>query len=678
MDDTLSLTPLVYPDTTTTYVVFGIDSNGCSSQLGGFVQISVDRVFADFSVGQACAGSPVDFTDESNGGLGTINQWNWDFGDPASGVNNTSALQNPQHSYALDSIYLATLTVQNDNGCSYDTAISVLVGQGPQANFTFNDTCQGEIASFDASTSLGGTGNITDYVWIFNDPSSTQDTLTGVNATYAFSTSGDYNVCLIVETDLNCAGNQDTVCQLVHVRSLPTVEIVVDSVCLGTATSYSQVSSVAEAPFTSYTWNLGISPFDLLTISAPLNPDTSRINPNPGIYLVSLSITDSLGCVGTGRDTAIVYDLPEADFEVLATCTETISTVNDLSQPAEVGQPLLIWTWDFDEGNGDEVIGPPLTTTFTQDGIHNIRLVVEDNVGCRDTAFQTIDLVPAPIAVITPSDTAACEGLTSVILGGSSQVFTPSATYSWDYDYNIQPGFDQVDIVNPGYTQIYPIGTYTILLEIVDENGCIDSAFQDIIVFENPESIIEFGPACEDFPVDFTSASIEGDAPISLANWIFDDVVGVNGFSAVYNSPNDITAELFIEDANGCVDRDSIQVVQDVLPQIVIDPLSDTVCLGDVSVFAASGFDSLQYIFNPNLQITYNELSSQLEVEPLIEGLSTFFFEGISGNDYCPRDTSPTLTVLVPSIPVASSASRTRHHITRKLIFIIGGNQWVI
>ena len=654
IDDTLSLTPLVYPDTTTTYVVFGVDSNGCSSQLGGFVQITVDRVIADFSVGQACAGSPVDFTDESNGGLGSIVQWNWDFGDPASGINNTSSLQNPQHSYAIDSIYLASLTVQNDNGCSFDTTANILVGQGPQASYVFNDTCQGEPALFDASSSFGGTGSITEYTWIFNDPSSTLDTLTGVNASYAFTVAGDYNVCLIVETDLNCAGNQDTVCQLVHIRSLPSVNVVVDSVCLGTATSYAQQSSVAEAPFTSYTWNLGISPFDLLTITAPTNPDTSRVNPNPGVYNVSLSVTDSLGCVGIGRDTAIVYDLPEADFEVLATCTETISTINDLSQPANATQVIGTWIWDFDEGSGDEVIIPPLTTTFTQDGIHNVRLVIEDVVGCRDTAFQTIDLVAAPIAVITPSDTAACEGLTSVILGGSSQVFTPTATYSWDYDYNIQPGFDQVDIVNPGYTQIYPIGTYTILLEIVDENGCIDSAFQDIIVFENPESIIEFGPACEDFPVDFTSASVEGDAPIVSANWIFDDVVGVNGFNAVYNSPNDITAELYIEDANGCVDRDSIQVIQDVLPQIAIDPLSDTVCLGDISVFTASGFDSLQYIFNPNLQITYNELSSQLEVEPLIEGLSTFFFEGISENDYCPRDTSSNLSVLVPLIPIVT------------------------
>lgn len=654
IDDTLSLTPVVFPDTTTTYVVFGVDSNGCSSQLGGFVQITVDRLIADFSVGQACAGSPVDFTDESSGGLGTITQWDWDFGDIASGANNTSTLQNPQHNYALDSIYVASLTIQNDNGCSYDTLADVLVGQGPQASFTFNDTCQNEPASFDASASLGGTGNVTDYTWIFNDPNSIQDTLTGVNAAYAFTVSGDYAVCLIVESDLNCAGNQDTLCQSVHIRSLPAVDVVVDSVCLGRPTSYNQFSTVAEAPFTSYTWNLGISPFDLLSIAAPSNADTSRVNPNAGIYLVSLAVTDSLGCVGIGRDTAVVYDLPQADFEILATCTETIATINDLSQSTNATQVIETWIWDFDEGSGDESITPPLTTIFNQSGIHTVQLVVEDVEGCRDTAFETIDLVPAPIAVITPSDSAACEGLTSIILGGSSQVFTPTASYSWDYDFNIQPGVDQVDIVNPGYTQIYPVGTYTILLEIVDENGCIDSAFQDIVVFENPEAIIQFGPACEDFPVDFTSASLEGDAPISSANWIFDDVVGVSGFSAVYNSPNDITAELYIEDANGCVDRDSIQVIQDVLPQIALDPLSDTVCFGDVAVFTANGFDSLQYITNPDLQVTFNESTNQLSLQPLVEGLSVFSFEGMSANDYCPRDTSPSLSVLVPFIPVAA------------------------
>ena len=89
IDDTLSLTPVVYPDTTTTYVVFGVDSNGCSSQLGGFVQITVDRLIADFSVGQACAGSPVAFTDESSGWARDNHLAGLNFGDIASGANNT-------------------------------------------------------------------------------------------------------------------------------------------------------------------------------------------------------------------------------------------------------------------------------------------------------------------------------------------------------------------------------------------------------------------------------------------------------------------------------------------------------------------------------------------------------------------------------------------------------------
>ena len=71
-------------------------------------------------------------------------------------------------------------------------------------------------------------------------------------------------------------------------------------------------------------------------------------------------------------------------------------------------------------------------------------------------------------------------------------------------------------------------------------------------------------------------------------------------------------------------------------------------------MFTANGFDSLQYITNPDLQVTFNESTNQLSLQPLVEGLSVFSFEGMSANDYCPRDTSPSLSVLVPFIPVAS------------------------
>jgi len=43
--------------------------------------------------------------------------WQWTFGDPASGGNNTSIIQNPAHFYALDGSYTVSLVVTNAFGC---------------------------------------------------------------------------------------------------------------------------------------------------------------------------------------------------------------------------------------------------------------------------------------------------------------------------------------------------------------------------------------------------------------------------------------------------------------------------------------------------------------------------------------------------------------------------------
>jgi hypothetical protein len=56
------------------------------------------------------AGLTVAFTDVSSG---SPISWAWDFGD-----GNTSALQNPTHTYATDGAYTVCLTIQSNNGCS--------------------------------------------------------------------------------------------------------------------------------------------------------------------------------------------------------------------------------------------------------------------------------------------------------------------------------------------------------------------------------------------------------------------------------------------------------------------------------------------------------------------------------------------------------------------------------
>ncbi|MBL4656607.1 MAG: PKD domain-containing protein, partial [Flavobacteriales bacterium] len=57
----------------------------------------------------------IDFVDSSSSGV-TI--WSWDFGDPNSGTDNTSDLQNASHMYTDTGTYTVTLVVEAPNGCT--------------------------------------------------------------------------------------------------------------------------------------------------------------------------------------------------------------------------------------------------------------------------------------------------------------------------------------------------------------------------------------------------------------------------------------------------------------------------------------------------------------------------------------------------------------------------------
>jgi len=91
-----------------------------SGQLQGSAIIKVNPLpLSGFAVDGHCAGEPVNFTDLSTTGfLHSIVEWNWNFGDPASGVGNSSNLQNPVHSFSSSGNYHVLLNVKNDAGCN--------------------------------------------------------------------------------------------------------------------------------------------------------------------------------------------------------------------------------------------------------------------------------------------------------------------------------------------------------------------------------------------------------------------------------------------------------------------------------------------------------------------------------------------------------------------------------
>ncbi|RYE20026.1 MAG: PKD domain-containing protein, partial [Sphingobacteriales bacterium] len=121
---------------------------------------------AAFTLPEVCLLDPIaQFTDNSTGSsTAAITGWQWNFGDPGSGVNNTSTQQNGQHSYSSVGTYPVRLVVTTSDGCT-DTLPQPLIvnGGNPVADFVQMNaltSCSSDTVSIQNKSTIGS-GSIT-------------------------------------------------------------------------------------------------------------------------------------------------------------------------------------------------------------------------------------------------------------------------------------------------------------------------------------------------------------------------------------------------------------------------------------------------------------------------------------------------------------------------------------
>ena len=263
------------------------DDHGCSSTFCH--QITVDPVAAAhcqaaFTFHQTANTLTVDFTDASTSS-NTITSWAWDFGD-----GNTSATQNPSHTYVHDGPYNVCLTIHDDHGCSstfcHQITVDPVAATHCQAAFTFHQIANTLTVDFtDASTS---SNTIISWAWDFGDG----NTSTAQNPSHTYAHDGPYNVCLTIHDDHGCSStfcHQITVdpvaaahCQAAFTFHQTTNTLIVDFTDASTSSN----------TITSWAWDFGDG-----STSTLQNP--SHIYSHSGPYHVCLTIYDDHGCSST-------------------------------------------------------------------------------------------------------------------------------------------------------------------------------------------------------------------------------------------------------------------------------------------------------------------------------------------------------------------------------------------
>ena len=138
-----------------------------------------------FAPNNPAPGQSVQFTDTSSP---TPTTWAWDFGDPSSGANNTSTLQNPAHVFAAAGVYNVMLTTSTGGNVTNPVTVASPTGacQPGAGTLCLNGGRYQVTANWTRSDGSAGGGtavSLTDdsgYFWFF-DPTNIEAVMKVLN-----------------------------------------------------------------------------------------------------------------------------------------------------------------------------------------------------------------------------------------------------------------------------------------------------------------------------------------------------------------------------------------------------------------------------------------------------------------------------------------------------------------
>jgi PKD repeat protein len=302
----------------------------------------------------------------------SIVSWQWNFGDPASGVNNTATGAAVSHIFNLAGNYNVQLIATDVNGCT-DTVVQVVnVKAAPSVDFNFIEACAGSFISFNNSTTIVSPFVIASYSWQFGDGSTSGQT----NPLKPYLNAGNYNVTLTANGNNGCSS---ATTKTVKVHAFPQPNYLADVDCAGSPIFVEDNSFVQNGSVATVTWSFNGS--------APVSGfEASYTFETIGNQTIEQTVMSAFGCETTVEHTITLTDYLFADFTAIPGAI--LGGYPMTFQNNSVGQDTTIWIV-----NGTDTVSTTnLTWTFPTSAIGStvtITFIVTNDSGCSDTIVRT-------------------------------------------------------------------------------------------------------------------------------------------------------------------------------------------------------------------------------------------------------------------------------------------------
>jgi gliding motility-associated-like protein len=340
-----------------------------------------------------CAPHTVNFTNTSVAGLNYL----WDFGD-----GNTSNLASPTHTFTTAGTYTVALYAYNPNGCiNEDTAYTTIkVIASVDAGFTYNKVldCVDDTVHFTLNNQNQAANVL--FNWDFGDGSGSSLP----NPSHTYVNQGIYTVTCFASNGF-CFDTTQTVIDLNH--PINAVFNTDDSICLD-GTPLLLTSNSQPINLLNHQWYFGNG--DSINMANTMT--CNYLYSTAGNYIITLVVTDTLGCKDTATQAIFVDEPGYVNFEA----SDSVICVGDPVFFSDTMAPhTKNFYWEFGDGKVLNDVHHPTHVWQSPLSSFWVTLTAEYYIckPVRDSILFTVNNYPN---VNLGPDTSICPGLTGSLV----------------------------------------------------------------------------------------------------------------------------------------------------------------------------------------------------------------------------------------------------------------------